>query len=150
MPKLADAEVEALLAASDAATLSFVVDLYHRVATEQEKPAHYLAGRGIEHPELFKTFRLGFADRTLGLRLPSKQVKAGAALRAKLERLGIFRESGHEHHAGRLVVPFWSLEGEVAQLYGRAITPNLRPGTPDHLYLPAALDGVFNPEALSQ
>ena len=33
-------------------------------------------------------------------------------------------------------------------MYGRKITPNLRTGTPDHLYLPGAHRGVWNEEAL--
>jgi len=38
-------------------------------------------------------------------------------------------------------------EGEVVEMYGRKITPNLREGTPDHLYLPGAHRGVWNEEA---
>ena len=34
-------------------------------------------------------------------------------------------------------------------MYGRKITPNLREGTPDHLYLPGAHAGVWNEEALA-
>ena len=46
-----------------------------------------------------------------------------------------------------MVIPLGSLEGELVQLYGRAVTPNLRTGTPDHLYLARPLDGIVNPEA---
>ncbi len=38
-------------------------------------------------------FRLGFANRTLGLHLPPNNRKTGAQLRARLEKLGILRES---------------------------------------------------------
>ena len=34
-------------------------------------------------------------------------------------------------------------------MYGRKITPNLREGTPDHLYLPGEHGGVWNEEALA-
>jgi len=34
-------------------------------------------------------------------------------------------------------------------MYGRKITPNLRPGTPDHLYLPGPHRGVWNETALA-
>ena len=57
-------------------------------------------------------------------------------MRGRLERLGIFRASGHEHFDGSLVIPVINLDGDVVQMYGRKITPNLREGTPDHLYLP--------------
>ena len=36
----------------------------------------------------------------------------------------------------------------MVEMYGRKITPNLREGTPDHLYLPGAHAGVWNEEAL--
>ena len=36
----------------------------------------------------------------------------------------------------------------MVQMYGRKITPNLRTGTPDHLYLPGAHRGVWNEAAL--
>ena len=50
-------------------------------------------------------FKLGFANRALGLRLPDKQRAAGADIRDRLELLGVYRASGHEHLAGSLVVP---------------------------------------------
>jgi len=46
------------------------------------------------------------------------------------------------------VVPVFDEEGRVAELYGRKITPGLRPGTPLHLYLPGPHRGVWNLEAL--
>jgi len=66
-----------------------------------------------------------------------------------LQKLGIYRESGHEHFNGSLVIPVFNGQGEVVEMYGRKITPNLREGTPDHLYLPGAHRGVWNEEALA-
>jgi len=140
-------EIDALLAASDAEVLEWVVVLYHDTAKREAKAREYLASRGLEHRDLVERFRIGYADRTLGLRLPDRNWKRGQAIRERLQRLGILRESGHEHQAGRVVIPLWSLEDELTQLYGRAVTPNLRAGTPDHLYLARPLDGVVNPEA---
>ena len=57
-------------------------------------------------------------------------------------------ESGHEHFRGSLVIPIFDLNGEAVQMYGRKITPNLRTGTPDHLYLPGAHRGVWDEAAL--
>jgi DNA primase len=92
------------------------------------------------------------ADRTLGLRLPDKQRKAGASIRAQLERLGLYRESGHEHFNGSLIVPVFDEDGNVTEVYGRKLLDNLRAGTPKHLYLPAREGrgrGVFNVAALA-
>ena len=115
---------------------------------ESGEAAAYLGSRGIENAELVETFKLGFANRTLGYRLPPKQVKAGATVRAQLQRLGVLRESGHEHMSGSLVVPIFDEHGAVVEMYGRKITPGLRPGTPLHMYLPGPHRGVFNAQAL--
>jgi DNA primase len=46
----------------------------------------YLEKRGIADPSAVDAFKLGFADRTLGLRLPDKRKREGAALRSRLEQ----------------------------------------------------------------
>ena len=97
---------------------------------------------------MVERFRLGYANRTLGLRLPARNRNAGEELRGRLERLGVLRESGHEHLAGSLVVPLFDETGGVVGMYGRKIGDNLRSGTPLHLYLPGPHRGVFNWEAL--
>lgn len=84
----------------DAALLRQVVDYYHERLTKTVDALDYLKGRGIYDEEAVERFRLGFADRTLGLRLPVSNRKAGAEIRARLQVLGLVRESGHEHFTG--------------------------------------------------
>ncbi|MBD2806548.1 toprim domain-containing protein, partial [Xenorhabdus sp. ZM] len=109
----------------------------------------YLKKRRLDHPELVSHFKLGFANRTLGYRLPEKKLKAGAEIRAQLQAVGLLRESGHEHFSGSLVVPVIGSDGQVLELYGRKITDRLRAGTPLHLYLPGAHGGVWNEAGLA-
>jgi DNA primase len=97
---------------------------------------------------MVERFRLGYANRTLGYRLPAKNRKAGDAIRGRLTELGIFRETGHEHLNGCLVIPVFDETGAVAEMYGRKITPGLKKGIPLHLYLPGPHRGVWNLEAL--
>jgi len=132
----------------DAELLEEVVGFYHQTLRETPEALAYLERRGLTHPELIETFRLGYADRTLGYRLPAATRKAGAEVRGRLQRLGVLRDSGHEHLRGSLVVPIPDLEGRVANLYGRKVRDDLRAGTPDHLYLPGPHRGVLNPAAL--
>lgn len=134
--------------ADDAALLRSVIDAYHATLKQSAEALAYLTKRGLSHPEVVDHFRLGFANRTLGYQLPAKQVKAGAELRGALQRIGIYRESGHEHFNGSLVVPVFDASDNVTEVYGRKITPNLRPGTPLHLYLPGPHRGVFNEQGL--
>jgi hypothetical protein len=65
-----------------------VTAYYHRVLKESPDALCYLTRRKINHPEALDTFRLGYADRTLGLRLPDKRRKEGAEIRGRLEALG--------------------------------------------------------------
>ena len=144
------------LDADDRALLVQVVDYYHQSLKDSPEALAYLQSRGLDHPNLVEHFKLGYANRTLGLRLPNKQRVGGADIRARLEKVGIYRASGHEHFNGSIVVPVLGDGGAVCELYGRKITARLRPGTPLHLYLPAHHNddgrsrgrGVFNLAAL--
>ena len=134
--------------ADDRVLLMQVVDYYSDTLKQSPEALKYLSSRGLTSPETIDRFKLGFANRTLGYRLPAKNRAAGADMRGRLQRLGVIRESGHEHFNGSVVIPVFNSSGEVVEMYGRKITPNLREGTPDHLYLPGAHKGVWNEEAL--
>ena len=67
--------------ADDKKLLNQVIDYYHRCLKQSPEALEYLKKRGIHSQELIDTFRLGHANRTLGLRLPEKTRKAGAAIR---------------------------------------------------------------------
>jgi DNA primase catalytic core len=135
--------------AADHELLGQVADYYHRVLKESPDALGYLARRRLDHPEALEAFRLGYADRTLGLRLPDKRRRDGAEIRGRLEALGIFRASGHEHLAGSLVIPVLDEAGNVAEAYGRKVRDDLRAGTPRHLYLPGPHRGVWNLPAVA-
>ena len=87
-------------ATDEQAVLRQVVAYYHATLTQAPEARRYLAGRGLQSAELCAHFQLGYANRTLGYRLPQKNRRAGAALRGSLQRLGILRASGHEHFSG--------------------------------------------------
>jgi DNA primase catalytic core len=139
------------LDADDRELLGQVIGYYHQTLKESPEALGYLEKRGLVHPELVDRFQLGYANRTLGYRLPAMNRKAGQEIRTRLQKLGVLRDSGHEHLNGSLVVPILGEGGEVLGAYGRKITPThqLRAGTPLHLYLPGPHRGVFNVEALA-
>jgi len=130
------------------ALLRQVIDYYHETLKQSPEALAYLEKRGLASAELIDRFKLGFANRTLGYRLPEKNRKAGAEVRGALQEIGILRESGHEHFNGSLVVPVIDEHGLITEVYGRKILDNLRPGTAYHLYLPGPHRGVWNAEAL--
>jgi len=136
--------------AADQELLRQVIHYYHATLKKEPRALAYLEQRGLVSEELIDRFKLGFANRTLGLRLPAKTRKAGREIRERLQRLGILRESsGHEHFTGALVVPVFDEQGQVRQIYGRKITPNLRKGSLLHLHLPDPRAGVWNVAAFS-
>ena len=134
--------------ADDRALLVQIVDYYSRTLKQSPEALKYLASRGLQSSEIIDRFKLGFANRTLCYGLEGKNRVAGAELRGRLQKLGILRESGHEHFNGSVVVPVFNASGEVVEMYGRKITAKLREGTPLHLYLPGEHRGVWNEEAL--
>src|SRR5271157_5867300 len=134
--------------ADDRELLLQVTGYYHETLKQSPEALKYIEGRGLKSSEMIERFQMGFANRTLGYGLPRKNRVTGAELRGRLQRLGIFRESGHEHFNGSVVIPIFNLNGEVVQMYGRKITPGLRDGTPLHLYLPGPHRGVWNEAAL--
>jgi DNA primase catalytic core len=143
LPPLIDAT------ADDKKLLGTVVNYYHRTLQDSPEAQRYLAKRGLQSSEIIDRFKLGYANRTLSLHLPASNRAAGEAQRTRLKELGILRNQkpGHEHFNGSLVIPVFNLDGEVMEMYGRKITPNLRAGTPDHLYLPGEHRGVWNEES---
>jgi DNA primase catalytic core len=122
-------------ALADHALLKHVMDFYHQTFCDDVKAMRYLQSRRCFDPEAVKLFRIGYANRTLGYRVPTTTA-AGKKLKEQLQRLGVIRQSGHEHLSGSVVIPILDEQGNVAQMYGRKITPGLREGTPLHLYLP--------------
>ena len=125
-----------------------VINYYHETLKQSQAALGYLEKRGLKSQEAIERFKLGFCDRSLCYRLPAKNRRAGAELRGVLTEFGLLRRSGHEHFRGSLVIPIHDESGAVVEVYGRKVTPNLRKGTPDHLYLPGPHRGVWNWEAL--
>jgi DNA primase catalytic core len=134
------------LDAGEQELLDQVIGYYHETLLQSPEALAYLERRGIASRELIEQHRLGFANRTLGLRLPATAIKAGAEVRGRLQKAGILRDSGHEHFNGCLVVPVFDQFGHVSEVYGRKITPNVNP--PWHLYLPGPHRGVWNERGL--
>ena len=130
--------------ADDQRLLDDTIAYYHQRLKQSPDALAYLKARGIDHPEVIDTFKLGVADRTLGLRLPEKNRIAGAEIRTRLQKIGLLRESGHEHFNGSLVIPILNEAGQAVEVYGRKLLDNLRAGTSKHLYLPGPHAGIFN------
>ncbi len=68
--------------ASDAELLGQVADHYHASLLESDDAQRYRRGRGLEHADLAATFRLGFANRTLGTGCRRVSSRRGSSCRS--------------------------------------------------------------------
>jgi len=134
--------------ADDCTLLQQVAEYYHQRLKQDRQALDYLHRRGLT-AEAITHFQIGYADRTLGLRLPQMQTKTGAAIRTRLQRIGLYRDTGREHFNGSVTFPLRDESGQVVGFYGRKILAYLRPGTAYHLYLPGPHRGLFNRAALA-
>jgi len=135
--------------ADDQKLLQQIVGYYQERLKEAPAALKYLESRGIHYPEALAQFKIGFADRTLGSRLPHKNRKEGAEIRTRFERIGIYRDTGHEHFNGAVVFPVMDEHGCITEMYGRKINNGIRKGTAYHLYLPGSHRGIWNPSSLA-
>jgi hypothetical protein len=111
----------------DEAVIDAVLAHYQDERRNSEQATSWLAERGLDEA-LAGELRIGFANRTLGYRLPEANRRDGAKLRDQLMRLGIYRTSGHEHFRGCVVIPVLSTQGRVLQLCGiRLATASVEP-----------------------
>jgi len=134
---------------SDARLMGTVADFYHQTFLNQQQAMMYLQKRKCFHPEAAKRFRIGYANRTLGYRVPMTTA-SGKQLKSQLQKLGVLRKSGHEHLSGSVVFPVFDRNGNPVQLYGRKVTPKLRKGTPMHLYLEQPKRGIWNRDGVEK
>jgi len=136
------------LDADDQVLFNQVIEYYHEGLKQNPEAIAYLKKRGLNNSDMIDHFKLGFANRTLGYRLPKANRKTGAAMRGALQRIGLMRNTGHEHFNGSIVFPITDENGVISEVYGRKIRDDLRKGTPVHLYLPGPHKGIFNCDAL--
>ena len=83
-PRRAKLPAPVALDAGEQELLDQVIGYYHETLLASPEALAYLERRGIASRELIEQNRLGFANRTLGLRLPATRIKAGAEVRARL------------------------------------------------------------------
>ena len=136
------------LEADEQQALNESITYYHETLLKSKAALEYLTKRGLMNTEMINHFKLGFSDRSLGLRLPVKHRTDGKVIRAKLQNKGILRSSGHEHFAGSITFPIIDEQGNTTEVYGRKINNGLRKGTAFHIYLPGPHLGIFNQSEL--
>lgn len=132
----------------DALILDQILAYYTACLSQCDRAQAFLLSRGVYDEATIEHFRLGFADRTLGVTLKTMDKLQEACSRGALQRLGLLKPSGHEFFRGAIVFPFISEHGEVIGGYGRRITPKLSAGAVYHVHWYGEELGFFNQQAL--
>ena len=138
--------------ADDQKLLAQVIDYYHRTLKETTEGLDYLRSRGVTVGEAIDRFRIGYANRTLGLKLPVKQVKAGKEIRTRLQQARPLPRQRARALQRLRVVPDhgrrWQRSASWTSTGARPAT-DLRKGTPLHMHLSDQRRGVWNVEAFA-
>jgi len=113
--------------------LAQVARVYHQTLQASSEGKQYLMSRGITNADVISALELGYADGSLIERAPE-----GSETRAHLEVLGVMSAKGRELMRGCIFVPLRDANGNVVNLYGRAID---RDG---HYFLPGPRRGLVN------
>lgn len=127
-----------------------VLEHYQLTLLEHEQARRFLLQHGISGNSLLSNFRLGFADRSLGLRLQKLGKEKEAFTRGALQRLGLLKPSGHEFFRGCVIFPFVTVDGEITGAFGKRITPKLKAGSVYQAHWISSQTGFFNETALTQ
>jgi len=119
-------------------TLDVIANEYHETLLRSPEAQAYLTSRGLGDVDLWRAFRIGYADGSLARKLPAVNGSRDA-----LVRRGILLDSERERFHGCVVVPMTDAAGAVVNLYGRPVD---REG---HYYLPGPRAGLVNRERIA-
>lgn len=135
--------------------LAEVADFYHRTLVDNPLATsavamEYLRSRKVADVAMLRRFRIGYADRSLGLRIPDKARREGAQLRIRMGKIGLLKDNGHEQFFGAVTIPIVDTSGascaagNVVGMYGRMTSDHLRTGTVYHRYLSGPHRAAWN------
>ena len=119
--------------------LTRVAEVYQRGLSQSKEAQQYLEERGLGNPEMWKAFRLGFADGSLLNMIPAE-----GEIKEELESAGVLSK-GKERFRGCIVAPITHPDHGVMGFYGRRINKMAKIR---HLFRPGPLRGLFHWQAL--
>ncbi|QPB81544.1 hypothetical protein CWC22_000315 [Pseudoalteromonas rubra] len=124
-------------------TLPLLCEHYRQSFQASARAKHYVREQLGEACSLPGQTMLGFADRTMGNRLPTPRSVEGQLVRGVLKRLGIIRPSGHEVLSGCVIV-FLQQAEQLHAIYGERIGRR-RKGAFQRLWIPLSHENLSQP-----
>jgi DNA primase len=130
-------QAQAATATHSELSLASVADYYQKKLLSSPVALAYLEKRGLNNPQIYSRFALGYADGSI-------LAKVSAGQLAHLKDLGIVNANGYEHFKGCITFPLYDEAGQIVGMYGRSINAS---ASCKHLYLPGGHKGLFNGKA---
>lgn len=118
--------------------LKHVADFYHKTFLSDKRGHDYLKSRSIHSPEIYTSFKIGFANGAL-----KKTLSLTSALCEDLKQVGILNAEANEFFYNAVVIPLLDEDGNVVSFYGRNIERK------SHLYLRGPHRGLVNRQGAS-
>ena len=135
--------------ASSLVLLQTVFSFYSEILLSCSRAIQFLhVTIGQFDKSFIEVFNIGFVDRTLGKKLPHSESADGSYTRTKLQRIGLFKPSGHEAFRGAIVVPLFDLDGNIVGNYGIWIGPNYGGKREKTIIWDKRDFGIFNPSSV--
>ncbi len=103
--------------------LSAVADYYASCLEGNDKANTFIKEELKLTAEQAHEQRIGFADRSLGKKIPHKRIKVGREVREILETAGVYKANGRETLRGYVTVPIID-QGSVIGIRGHKLDPH--------------------------
>lgn len=100
--------------------IQWVVEYYRESLVADNVANAFLAKKGFVDSKYLSLAKVGYCNRTLGSKLPSRSQAKGKALRRHLTTLGILDNNGRETFHGCVVFPI-IMDDDIKGLYGHRI-----------------------------
>jgi len=113
--------------------LKTITEHYHNNFLKTKRAVDYLKSRGITGPDIYKTFKIGYADGSM-----KEKISIKGDLIKDLKEIGVLTDKGGEFFYNSIVIPLYDEDGNVVSMYGRNID------NPRHLYLKGPHKGLVN------
>ncbi len=113
---------------TDDAYLSQVFAYYQQTLASDTHRQAWLYQLGVTS-KICRLHHIGLCDRSLGKQLDPDDLQ----FRGCMQRLGLFKPTGHELFRGCIVVPAYNPHGLIVAAYGVRYAKYLGPGRPRHL-----------------
>ena len=120
-PATQTATDETFIESIQATPMATAANYYADCLSESPKAVAFILDQFSMTLKQAAEFQIGFSDRTLGKRLPSKDMREGRDVRKFLKEAGLYKKNGPEALRGCVTVPLYDGAGNITGILGKRI-----------------------------